>query len=121
VNAAAHQLTACAAVGLFLADREQRAGNSTLQPLAGGLAASVFTKLPDLLEPATSPNHRQFFHSLLFASFLGVGLYKLRQWEPQDGADKAWKTLGMIAISGYLIHLALDATTAKSLPCIGKL
>ena len=28
-------------------------------------------KLPDLLEPALHPNHRKFFHSLLFAA--GVG------------------------------------------------
>lgn len=88
--------------------------------MAAGLAASVLTKLPDLLEPATSPNHRQFFHSLVFASLLGVGLYKLHQWEPDAVADKFWKALGMLAISGYLIHLALDATTAKSLPLIGK-
>jgi inner membrane protein len=121
VNAAAHQLTAAVAVGLHLADSEQKAGTATLQPLAGGIAASVLTKLPDLLEPAITPNHRQFFHSVAFASLLGVGLYKLHQWQPEEAADKFWKTLGMVAISSYLIHLALDATTAKSLPLLGKL
>lgn len=121
MNAAAHQFTAAAVVGLFLADREQKAGKATLRPLAGGFAASVLTKLPDLLEPATSPSHRQFFHSIAFASFLALGLHRLHQWEPEEPADKLWKMLGMVAIWGYLIHLALDATTAKSLPLIGKL
>lgn len=121
MNAAAHQLTAGALVGLFLADRQQKAGLSTLEPIAAGLAASVLTKLPDLLEPATSPNHRQFFHSIAFASLLGIGLYKLHHWEAPEPADKFCKTLAMLAISGYLIHLALDATTTKSLPLIGKL
>lgn len=121
MNAAAHQLTAGLAVGLHLADREQKAGKTSLDPLVGGFAASLLTKLPDLLEPATTPNHRQFFHSIAFATLLGAGLYKLHQWEPEDAADKFWKGLGMLAISSYLIHLALDATTAKSLPVIGKL
>lgn len=121
MNAAAHQWTAGLAVGLHLADREQKAGKATLQPLAGGVLASLLTKLPDLLEPATTPNHRQFFHSVAFATLLGVGLYKLHQWEPQGTADKFWKGLGMLAISSYLIHLALDATTRKSLPLLGKL
>lgn len=60
MNAAAHQFTAGTLIGVFLADREQKAGKSTLEPVAGGVAAAFLTKLPDLLEPATSPNHRQF-------------------------------------------------------------
>ena len=121
MNAAAHQLTAGAAVGWFLADRQQRTGQAAVHPVVGGFAASVFTKLPDLLEPATSPNHRQFFHGLGFAALLAVGLYELHQWEPQAKRDQLLKSVGMLAISGYLIHLALDATTAKSLPLVGKL
>lgn len=121
MNAAAHRFMAGAVVSVFLANREQKSGQTTLQPVAAGFLASVLTKMPDLLEPATSPNHRQFFHSVAFASILGVGLYKLHQWEPQEAADKFWKTLGMLAISSYLIHLAMDATTAKCLPLIGKL
>jgi inner membrane protein len=120
MNAAAHQLTAGACVGMFLADRQQRTGEAGTHPVVGGLAASFFTNLPDLLEPATSPNHRQFFHSVLFAALLGAGLYQLHNWKPEEPAEKFWKAVAMIAISGYLAHLALDATTAKSLPLIGK-
>lgn len=120
MNAAAHQLTAGALVGLFLADKEQKSGQATAEPLISGAAAAVLTKLPDLLEPATSPNHRQFFHSIAFASLLGLGVYKLHKWEPQESGDRLWKKVGMLALSCYLIHLALDATTPRSLPLIGK-
>lgn len=121
MNAAAHQLTAGAFAGFLLAKKEQKAGQSTLEPVIGGFAAAILTKLPDLLEPATSPNHRQFFHSIVFASLLGLALHKLREWQPDDPAHKFWRKAGMLAISAYLVHLALDFTTAKSLPFIGKL
>jgi inner membrane protein len=80
----------------------------------------LLTKLPDLLEPATSPSHRQFFHSLVFAGLLGVGLHKLHGWQPDDDGGKFVRWLGLIAGSAYLIHLAMDFTTAKSLPLVGK-
>ena len=35
--------------------------------------------LPDLLEPALHPNHRQFFHGVLFAAGVSIALYKLYQ------------------------------------------
>ena len=121
MNCAAHQLTAGAAVGLFLAHGEQKNGQTTAAPLVGGLAASILTKLPDHLEPATSPNHRQFFHSIVFACLLGAGYFKLDQWETKDAAEEFLKNLGKLAIAAYLIRLALDATTRKSLPFLGKL
>lgn len=121
MNGAAHQLTAGAAVGLFLAHGEQKNGQTTAAPLVGGLAASILTKLPDLLEPATSPNHRQFFHSIVFAGLLVAGYIKLDEWEFKDSTQELWKKLGKLAIAAYLIHLALDSTTRKSLPFFGKL
>lgn len=121
MNAAAHRLTAGLAVGLFMADQQRPGEDAGQNPLACGIAASVFTNLPDLLEPATSPNHRQFFHSVAFACLLGAGLVKLHRWQPDEPAEKFWKALGMLAISGYLIHLALNVTTTKSLPWMGKL
>ncbi len=90
-----------------------------MQPLLGGVTAAIFTNLPDILEPASSPNHRSIFHGLAFAVFLGTCLHRLNQWQPQTELDKLVKTVGMLAVSAYLIHLALDFTTAKSLPLIG--
>ena len=119
MNRSTHQLVAGATVGIYLADRERMAGATTINPLLGSAAAAFFTNLPDLLEPATAPNHRAFFHSLAFASFLGTCLHQLNQWQPQTDAEKFLRGMGMLAVSAYLIHLALDFTTTKSLPLIG--
>lgn len=121
MNGPTHRLVAGAAVGIYLADREAKVSPPTLKPLVGGAAAAFFTNLPDVLEPATSPNHRAFFHSLAFAGLLATGLHKLNQWQPETEFDKFWKGLGMLAGSAYLIHLALDLTTRKSLPILGRI
>ncbi len=121
MNAAAHQLTAGAAIWAYLAHSEQKMDKATIAPIAGGLVATTFTQLPDILEPATSPNHRQFFHSVLFAGLLIAVFLKLRNWKTEDEAEKLLKGVGEVAIAAYLIHLALDATTSKSLPILGKL
>jgi membrane-bound metal-dependent hydrolase YbcI (DUF457 family) len=81
--------------------------------------AAFFTNLPDILEPATSPNHRKKFHSLAFAAVLGTCLYQLNQWQTETELESLLKGASMLAVSAYLIHLALDFTTAKSLPLGG--
>lgn len=118
MNRAAHQLVSSASVGIYLASRESEAGTQTIKPLLGSSAAAFFTNLPDILEPATSPNHRGVFHSLAFAALLGSCLYRLNQWQTETELESLLRGLGMIAVSAYLIHLALDFTTAKSLPLI---
>lgn len=121
MNRSIHQLVAGTAVGIYMADSERMAGATTIKPLLGSTAAAFFTNLPDLLEPATSPNHRAFFHSVAFAALLGMCVYELNQWQPHSGSEKFWKSVGMLAASAYLIHLALDFTTAKSLPLVGDI
>lgn len=119
MNRAAHQLVAGAAVSMYLANRERAASTMTIKPFLGGAAAAFFTNLPDVLEPATSPNHRAVFHSLAFAGVLGICLYQLNQWQTENAFESLLKGVGMLAMSAYLIHLALDFSTAKSLPLIG--
>lgn len=119
MNRSTHQLVAGAAAGIYLAKRESMAGAATVKPVLGAAAAALFTNLPDLLEPATSPNHRAIFHSIAFAAFLGSCLHQLNQWQPQSDSENLLKAVGMLALSAYLIHLALDFTTSKSLPLIG--
>ena len=118
MNRPIHQLVAAAASGLYLVNRENEHGDATLKPFAGAAATALFTNLPDILEPATSPNHRSFFHSIAFAALIGKCLHDLSQWQPVTDEEKFWRGIGMLAASGYLIHLALDFTTAKSLPLI---
>lgn len=68
---------------------DAQAGKLTFKPIVGAGLAVLLTNLPDQMEPATHPNHRQFFHS--------------------------------VACAAYGVHLALDATTRKSLPFFGRL
>lgn len=121
MNAAAHRITAGAAIFLVMAHQEEVVGENTAWPLAGGVAASVLTCLPDRIEPAINPNHRQFFHSLMFAVGLGYCFLKIRQLEPESKEGAIIRKIALVGIAAYLVHLALDATTAKSLPLVGRI
>ncbi len=74
------------------------------------------------LEPSPgNPHHRQFCHSLLVLTALGVGLKNLYEWQPEEVMDKCLRGLGLISGCAYVSHLLCDATTPHSLPLIGKL
>jgi membrane-bound metal-dependent hydrolase YbcI (DUF457 family) len=118
MNGATHKLVAGVAVGSYLAGIESRSDRPTPFPLVGGAAAAFLTGLPDILEPATSPNHRAFFHSLAVVGLISVGMHKIYQWEPKTAGDDVLRRLLLLGGAAYLIHLALDFTTKKSLPLI---
>ena len=120
MNAQAHSFAAFITVATASAAEERQRGVSTLRPLFDGLAASVATGLPDKLEPPVNPNHRQFFHSLFFAGVVGYATYKAWQWEPTDDWQELARWALLIGGAAYLTHLALDFTTAKSLPGFGQ-
>jgi len=107
-----------AVVGASLSPRREEAAAHAAAGCAGGYC---FGTLPDLVEPATNPLHRQFFHSLLFAGAMAYGLYRLYHWEPGSPELKVLRFVGLIAGAAYLVHLALDATTKRSLPLIGTM
>jgi membrane-bound metal-dependent hydrolase YbcI (DUF457 family) len=88
--------------------------------MAGGLGA-MCGSLPDLIEPATSPHHRQFFHSLAFGLMAFEGLRRVYRWHPEDDLNRAIRGLTLIAGGAYLIHLAMDSTTPMSLPLVGRI
>lgn len=119
MNGPTHRLVAGLALGALAAHVEQRDGiKPTPMPVAAGALGAFCTNLPDWLEPATSPNHRKFFHSLTFAVLVGAALKKAWDWEPETDTDKLLRFAALAATGGYLIHLALDATTKRSLPLI---
>lgn len=121
MNAAAHRAISAAVMavaGASLSPRREEAAAHALVGCAGGYC---FGTLPDLIEPATSPHHRQFFHGLIFAGVMGYGLCRLYQWEPESVELKVLRMIGLIAGGAYLVHLALDATTKRSLPLVGRL
>ncbi len=111
----------------------------------GGVVGGYYGgRLPDLIEPATSPWHRGVAHSGVLTAILASSSDRLGQWERHcreqaaqhraaslvPGADPisaVWHTLaewfwrflaGVAAglFAGYLSHVALDALTPRSLP-----
>src|SRR5262245_47631099 len=51
--------------------------------LGAGLAGVAGAFLPDIIEPATSPNHRSFFHSVTFMGVAGSLVWS-RVWQIRD-------------------------------------
>lgn len=121
MNAGKHRLASALALGALgtagCREREEVVPRTALFGIGGYCCAT----LSDLVEPVTSPRHRQFFHSVLFAAALGYGLYKLYRYEPQSAVGEVARVAGFIAGGAYLIHLALAATTKRSLPWVGRL
>jgi len=115
-----HLLVGClSGVGLYLLSNQKNTEEKSFGELAcvGG-ASAIGGIMPDLLEPATNPNHRTFFHSVAFGILLGYGVKK--------GHDliknKEWGKLVLLIITafsvGYFSHLLLDGMTPKGLPIL---
>jgi membrane-bound metal-dependent hydrolase YbcI (DUF457 family) len=70
--------------------------------------------LPDILDPATTPNHRAFFHSISAAALVAYTITgkHTKKWS-------ATTLLFFIILGvGYLSHLGADACTPKSIRLI---
>lgn len=120
-NALAHCMVAAVTTGMVTLNMESKEGKQTLAPIGGSVLAALCTNLPDKLEPAIHPHHRQFFHSVVFATMVGSGMYKLSQWETRTESEKLLKFCLMVAGGAYLVHLAMDACTKRSLPFLGNI
>lgn len=70
--------------------------------------------LPDLLEPADSPNHRSTCHSFAAAALVSWTISGKHINELPPGV----RTLLVAGGVGYLSHLALDGMTPKCIPLI---
>jgi inner membrane protein len=120
-NGATHQVAAFVSIAAASAYVDKQSNQVTARPLVDGAAAMVLTNMPDWIEPALHPNHRQFFHSVPVAIALAYGLYRAYKWEPTEDWEKIARWFALIGGGAYLVHLALDARTPKSLPMFGKL
>lgn len=119
MNGPTHRLVAGLAIGAAAAHHEQQSGQQpTAMPLAAGALGALCTNLPDILEPATSPNHRKVFHSITCAIAVGVCVKKAWDWKPEDDLGRLARFVLVVGGAGYLAHLALDFTTKRSLPLI---
>jgi inner membrane protein len=114
--------------------------------IGAALSGALTSKLPDILEPATHPNHRSTFHSKGFLAMTGTVALpwaeKKRQRQhqladyarfqansPENESDRAYwlrKVLwhefvaGLLTglVFGYISHLVADSFTPKGLPLI---
>lgn len=91
-----------------------------LSPATIPLSAIIGSRLPDLIEPATSPNHRQFFHSWLVFGATAAAIKALCDWKPLTPKEQHIRRLLISLLAGYSSHLFLDALTTKSLPFVGN-
>lgn len=82
---------------------------------AMALGSVIGSLLPDLLEPARSPNHRAFFHSFIVAGIVGLILRAL--WR-RAGRPEAGEAFAKGIAIGYGAHLAADSITPKGLPLV---
>lgn len=119
--AATHRLVNFTATTVLLSALESHNEKRRLvHPVIGGALSAAVASLPDKIEPAIHPHHRQFFHSIAFAMLVGYGVYKAYQWEPETPLKKLLRIIAVIGGSAYLLHLAADSLTDRSLPLVGK-
>ncbi|MBL8377399.1 MAG: hypothetical protein JNM79_06000 [Burkholderiales bacterium] len=119
-NGTTHRIAAAVVIGAVWIHAEADQPEKSAKPLLGAGLAALLTNLPDILEPALHPNHRQFFHSLTFAAMLGKATHEIYEWETDNPADEAIRFLLLVGAGAYFVHLLLDAGTAKSLPILGR-
>ena len=79
------------------------------------LGGAAVAALPDVIEPASNPNHRAMFHSLACAGAIGYGAFGKHT---QKLSPESRHALQVAALS-YLSHLLLDSGTPKGLPIAG--
>lgn len=85
-------------------------GHSLVGAGLGAIAAS----LPDILEPAVSPHHRQFFHSISMMVVVGISASAVGR----SGLDEDAKHMMYYVLTGYMSHLVADAGTPMGIRLI---
>lgn len=117
MDKAGHALIgALAALGVYGLCKHLKEEKPTLLGILGSLlAGSMIGLAPDVLEPATNPNHRSLFHSITFLIALGLGNLKI--WQSKQ-IDEGQKLSISIISAAYGSHLLSDATTKKGLPLL---
>ena len=106
-------------LGLALVDNKKH--KLVHNPLVAPAVGAFFGKLPDIIEPAVNPHHRQIFHSKLTFAVIGYGIYRAYKWETKSGLESFIRGILLIAGCSYLSHLVCDSTTPRGLPLVGKL
>lgn len=83
--------------------------------VAAGCIGVCFGLAPDLMEPALTPHHRQFFHSYAAAGLLAHANREI--WRNPAIPNDRKIALGLCS-AGYYSHLFADGLTPMGLPLI---
>ena len=87
---------------------------ASISGIFGSLVLGGFAGiLPDLLEPASNPNHRSFFHSITLLALLLQGNQEVRKSIRLASDQKMALSLFSIAYSSHIIS---DSKTPRSIP-----
>ena len=92
-------------------DEEVNWGNA----LCWGAIGAWVAILPDILEPAISPNHRTVAHSLVTG---GALLYTTKKVWDNPELTSEQKAGASALIGAYLSHLVADSVTPAGLPIL---
>lgn len=137
-----------AQLGLEMVRQSDLAGDDRFWDVVGAaLGATCGGVLPDVLEPALSPDHRQFAHGMLptaAVAWFGKGKHRegceaLYAWaksapipgeaaQADSGQNDTPRWLRFVIAGffralpvGYVSHLIADAATPRGLPVLGRL
>jgi len=107
---------ALAGLGIYGLYKRLKEETPTLQGALGSMVVGGLVGLaPDVIEPATNPNHRSFFHSAVLLFLLGYG--NLKAWQSSQLSEDQ-KLFVLILSAAYGSHLISDSTTKKGLPLL---
>ena len=117
-NAATHFMAASVTGMSFVVAEHVTDSESKSNPVMALAFSILGGKLPDIIEPATSPHHRKFFHSVAVMLAVGWGVKQAYEWTPETSWEKFARLALIFGGVGYISHLALDATTPMGLPLL---
>ena len=85
--------------------------------VAAHLVGRLAGQLPDILEPAFHPGHRDLFHSVGFGALVVAGATQLNK-NPRVASNT--KLVVNTAAAAYVSHLVLDGRTPAGIPLLTK-
>jgi membrane-bound metal-dependent hydrolase YbcI (DUF457 family) len=88
-------------------------GELAAMGMLGYMGGAVGGILPDLLEPAVHPGHRNVCHSLTAGGLLVAGANKVHS---NPTLHPCLKTVASAVTAGYASHLILDGQTPNGIP-----
>lgn len=115
-----HRLFAALTIGDISLSQNTENEDALKEALINSSVAVLATNLPDLLEPATNPHHRQFFHCVAFGGLVASAGYMLYEWNPEERWECIVRNLLLVGCGSYLLHLLADSFTPRGLPLVGR-